>query len=83
MSFMLSCPNCGAREPYEFRYGGQILSSDATSPGLGGTTTQNLPERQRELWYHRLGCRRWIVAERDVRTNDVVSTGWLAEGKAP
>jgi sarcosine oxidase, subunit delta len=71
MSFLLTCPNCGPRDVSEFRYGGQI-----------GSTGLNLPQAQRERWYHRLGCRRWLVAERDVRTNTVLSTHWLA-GDAP
>ena len=68
MSFLLTCPNCGPRDVSEFRYGGQIL------PALPGS---NLPGPQRERWYHRLGCRRWLAAERDVRTNEVLRTGWL------
>jgi sarcosine oxidase delta subunit len=52
----------------EFRYGGQIVS-----PADGS----NLPGRQQERWYHRFGCRRWLAAERDVRTNEVHGTRWL------
>jgi heterotetrameric sarcosine oxidase delta subunit len=75
MSFLLTCPNCGPRDVSEFRYGGQI------PPALvdGVPTGMNLPGRQRERWYHRLGCRRWLAAERDVRTNEVLRTGWLDE----
>jgi sarcosine oxidase delta subunit len=29
---------------------------------------------QREWWYHRIGCGLWFVAERDTRTNEVLST---------
>jgi sarcosine oxidase delta subunit len=71
MSFLLTCPHCGPREVYEFRYGGQI-----------DTTATNLPGPQRERWFHRLGCRRWLAAERDVRTNEVLRTGPL-EGEGP
>jgi sarcosine oxidase subunit delta len=67
VSFLLTCPNCGPRDVHEFRYGGQIEQGAAS----------NLPGVQRERWYHRLGCRRWIRAERDVRTNEVIRTGWL------
>jgi sarcosine oxidase delta subunit len=74
MSFLLTCPNCGPREVHEFRFGGQILEPE----GQGS----NLPGPQRERWYHRFGCRRWIVAERDVRTNAVKRSGWL-DGEAP
>jgi sarcosine oxidase delta subunit len=67
MSFLLTCPNCGLRDVQEFRYGGQIVQAG----------TPNLPQIQRERWYHRLGCRRWLQAERDVRSNAVIRTGWL------
>ena len=71
MAFLIPCPNCGPREVHEFRYGGEVLPAPA-----GG----NLPGPQRERWYHRLGCRRWLLAERDVRTNEVLHTAPLGEG---
>jgi sarcosine oxidase delta subunit len=71
MSFLLRCPLCGLRDVAEFRYGGQILPQ----PPAGG----NLPEVQLERWYHRYGCRRWLTAQRDVRTNEVCGTAWLGE----
>jgi sarcosine oxidase subunit delta len=74
MSFLLTCPNCGPRDVQEFRYGGQILGT--------GASASNLPGPQHERWYHRFGCRRWLVAVRDVRTNEVLRTGWL-HGEVP
>jgi sarcosine oxidase, subunit delta len=71
MSFLLPCPNCGPRDVSEFRYGGQIL------PPLPAGA--NLPEVHAERWYHRHGCRRWLTARRDVRSNEVLFTGWLGE----
>jgi sarcosine oxidase delta subunit len=70
MSFLLTCPNCGSRDVSEFRYGGQMVSPGQRS---------NLPVSQRERWYHRLGCRCWLVAQRDVRTNEVHGTAWIDE----
>jgi sarcosine oxidase subunit delta len=70
MSFLLRCPSCGPRDVGEFRYGGQV------TPTLTGS---NLPEVQLERWYHRFGCRRWLTARRDVRTNTVQTTAWLGE----
>jgi sarcosine oxidase subunit delta len=78
MSFLLTCPNCGPRDAHEFRYGGQILPAGTTT----GPSGSNLPEPQHERWYHRFGCRRWLVAVRDVRTNEVLRTGWL-DGNLP
>jgi sarcosine oxidase subunit delta len=80
MSFFLVCPNCGLREVYEFRYGGEILETPA---GPGHPAGSNLPGPQRERWYHRLGCRRWFTAERDVRSNTVLGTAWLAADSSP
>jgi sarcosine oxidase delta subunit len=71
MSFLLRCPNCGPRDVSEFRHGGQVLD-----PAAGGG---NLPGRQRERWLHRFGCRRWFVAERDVRRNEVFLTAPLGD----
>ena len=68
---LIRCPWCGPREEIEFRYGGEIVSS----PPAGS----NLPGVQHERWYHRQGCRRWLAARRDVRTNEVLHTGWLDE----
>lgn len=66
MSFLLNCPNCGSRDVSEFSYGGQIAA-----------TGTNLPTIQTERWVHRFGCGRWLIAERDLRTNLVRQTGWL------
>lgn len=68
MSFLMPCPNCGPRDIAEFTYGGQL-----------GSGPHNLPQPQEERWYHRLGCRRWLVAIRDVRNNAVAQTRWLDE----
>jgi len=77
MSFLISCPNCGLRDVSEFRYGGELLGSMAGPSSAAEWRVSNLPALQRERWYHRLGCRRWLVAERDVRTNQVTFTDWL------
>jgi sarcosine oxidase delta subunit len=71
MSFLLTCPNCGPRDVQEFRYGGQVVEA--------GSRGSNLPGPQRERWFHRHGCRRWLIAHRDVCTNQVLRTGWLGE----
>jgi sarcosine oxidase subunit delta len=84
MSFLLTCPNCGPRDVYEFRFGGQILpvSGPDDASGVARTCISNLPQAQRERWYHRFGCRSWLIAERDVRTNEVLRVDWL-DGNVP
>ena len=78
MSFYIDCPYCGSREVNEFRYGGEIVPQAAAT---AAALASNQPTVQKERWFHRLGCRRWLMAERDVRTNAVNRTAWL-EGDA-
>jgi sarcosine oxidase subunit delta len=77
----LTCPFCGERDFTEFRYGG-----DATKvrPGNGETSAEAWHEHvflfrnpkgaHVEHWQHVLGCRQWIVVERDTATHEVGST---------
>ena len=79
MSFLLTCPNCGPREVTDFRYGGELVARPTAAPGRRELSEYNYFRRnvagvQREWWYHRFGCRSWFVAERDTRTNEVLST---------
>jgi sarcosine oxidase subunit delta len=75
MSFQIICPSCGPRDVTEFRHGGEIVAAGVAA---------NQPGPQRERWFHRLGCRRWLVALRDVRTNEVSHTALLEnEAEAP
>ena len=41
---------------------------------------RNVAGVQREWWYHRSGCRTWFLAERDTRTNEVLSVSVPAPG---
>jgi len=78
MSFLLDCPYCGRRPVTEFGYGGE-------TGGAGGGESladelylrDNVAGVQRESWFHRFGCERWFVAERDTRTNAVLATAPL------
>ena len=77
MSFLLSCPNCGPRDVYEFRFGGEYQKRprpDAPSEAWVEYLYLRTNEAgaQREWWYHHLGCRAWFLAVRDTRTNAVL-----------
>jgi heterotetrameric sarcosine oxidase delta subunit len=81
LAFLLRCPNCGERSAYDFRFGGEAL----TRPSLDASSQdwvhyfyfrKNEAGVQREWWYHRLGCRKWFLAERDTRNNTVLRTYW-------
>jgi sarcosine oxidase subunit delta len=78
MSFLLACPNCGVREVTDFGFGGEVSTRPRAKPTKRELNTYNYFRRnvagvQREWWYHRSGCRQWFIAERDTRTNEVVS----------
>src|SRR5438477_11703265 len=86
MSFLLRCPNCGPRRVDEFRFGGECRQrpEGELSPGEWSAylyERANLAGPQSEWWYHRHGCKRWFVAERDTRTNTVLDTAWLTSWK--
>lgn len=81
MGFLVACPGCGGRDQGEFRHGGE--KSDRPSPDAPKEAwarylygRHNVAGPQVEWWYHRLGCRRWFLAERDTRTNAVARTWW-------
>jgi methylglutamate dehydrogenase subunit B len=79
MTFLLSCPNCGERDVYEFRYQGEVTSRPTGTPTRRELSIyvyfrNNAAGAQREWWYHRAGCGLWFLAERDTRTNEVSST---------
>jgi len=79
MSFLLACPECGPRRVEEFSYGGELQqrpSPNATDTAWGHYlyARRNVAGIQTEWWYHRLGCSRWFLAERDTRTNEVQRT---------
>jgi methylglutamate dehydrogenase subunit B len=77
----INCPACGERDYTEFRYGG-----DATKlrPQHGTSERQawhdyvflfdNPKGAHREYWQHVLGCRQWLVLQRDTATNAVGSS---------
>jgi sarcosine oxidase subunit delta len=85
MSFLLACPECGPRDVYEFRWGGeQSERPPAEAPREAWThylyVRSNVAGVQQEWWYHRMGCRRWFLAVRDTRTNEVHRTFWPGAG---
>ena len=74
---LVPCPWCGPRHAGEFGYVGEVQPRpDPTT----ATTTEwrdylylrhNRAGWTRERWYHRMGCRRYFVVERDTVTNEI------------
>jgi methylglutamate dehydrogenase subunit B len=77
----IPCPVCGVRDYTEFRYGGDARKG---RPELGVTDLRawheyvflfdNLKGNHSEFWQHVVGCRQWIVVQRDTATNRVVDS---------
>jgi heterotetrameric sarcosine oxidase delta subunit len=77
MALRITCPNCGSRPFTEFWCGGEM--GDA-SPAPGAPIDpeaefariwyrRNIDGLQTERWFHHAGCRRWLTARRDTRSN--------------
>jgi sarcosine oxidase subunit delta len=74
----ITCPCCGERDYTEFRYGGDAAK---TRPDLAEADPKawhdyvflfdNPKGPHREYWQHVLGCRQWLVLERNTATNEV------------
>jgi sarcosine oxidase subunit delta len=77
----IKCPWCGERDYTEFRYG-----SDASKPrpAHGDMDTarwldyvflfDNPKGSHIEYWQHVLGCRQWLILERDTARNQTASS---------
>ena len=90
MSFLLPCPNCGPRDVNEYVYAGELTRRPARQPSLRELGSyvyfrRNVAGVQREWWFHRFGCEQWFQAERDTRTNEVLTTELVAprDGRVP
>jgi len=76
MSFTITCPICGKRDGYEFRFGGEERGprpdeSDLTPADWAGFVhmRRNVGGVQREWWYHKEGCGSWFAIWRDTLSN--------------
>jgi heterotetrameric sarcosine oxidase delta subunit len=79
MSFLVRCPNCGDRSVYEFRFGGEVKQRPALDASEAvwidyRYNRENLNGVQKEWWFHRSGCRQWLLATRNTVTNEVLNT---------
>ena len=78
MSFTIECPNCGPRPSTDYRYGGEVrpAADPNAAPEVEARRLwmrRNVAGVQRERWFHRDGCRRWLTISRNTLTNTVES----------
>lgn len=76
MSFTITCPICGKRNAYEFRFGGEERGPRPVDKQLTAEAwcdwvhlNANVPGPQEEWWYHRDGCGKWFSIRRNTLTN--------------
>jgi sarcosine oxidase subunit delta len=78
---ILECPNCGARNVSEFRFGGEYGPRPAKPAELDAAqwadylyVRDNAMGMQKEWWLHNAGCGLWFLAERHTRSGEVWRT---------
>jgi heterotetrameric sarcosine oxidase delta subunit len=76
----INCPVCGERDSREFHYRGSAKLMDRPAGDAGEAAfydyvyvRENPAGRNRELWFHEMGCRSWLVAERDTVSHEFFS----------
>ena len=84
----IQCPFCGLRDHSEFSYGSDASVEypplDCSQEAWHDAVFQreNIDGIQFETWQHTLGCRMWIVVERNTRTHDILSVRPAHDGIA-
>ena len=81
MAFLITCPLCGPRDAYEFRFGGEDKGPRPDQESLGPEAWCDYVHMadsrfgaQKEWWYHRKGCGSWFTIYRDTVKNIEVSS---------
>ncbi|MCA1439295.1 sarcosine oxidase subunit delta [Ensifer sp. IC4062] len=85
----IDCPCCGTRDHSEFRYGGDatVERPACDNPDLDAWyryvyVRPNPKGLHREYWQHVLGCRQWLVVERDTVTHSIHSVSFSRRQRA-
>jgi heterotetrameric sarcosine oxidase delta subunit len=86
---LIPCPHCGPRNSDEFAHWGE----ETTRPSVEGIgppawraylyLRRNQAGWTTETWFHRFGCARYFVAERNTVTNEVRATRLAGGEMAP
>jgi heterotetrameric sarcosine oxidase delta subunit len=77
MAFLINCPNCGRRNPYEFTFGGECKQAPGQDADMKAWCEylffyENMPVFQDEWWYHAMGCGEWLKIRRNIATHEIV-----------
>ena len=76
MALTITCPICGKRNGYEFRFGGEEKGHRPDEAGLTAAAwsdyvhmNKSVAGTQQEWWFHRDGCGSWFTIYRNTTTN--------------
>jgi sarcosine oxidase subunit delta len=76
----IDCPCCGVRDHDEFRYGGDASverpaheERDLERWYRYVFVRSNPRGAHREYWQHVMGCRQWLVVERDTASHAILN----------
>jgi sarcosine oxidase subunit delta len=76
VALLITCPVCGRRNGYEFRFGGEDKGPRPEAPELSREDWCDYVHLnecragvQKEWWFHRDGCGTWFTIWRDTTTN--------------
>jgi len=77
MAFLINCPNCGQRNPYEFKFGGECKTAPEQGADMKAWCdylffNENKPDFQDEWWYHAMGCGDWLKIRRNIATHEII-----------
>jgi len=85
---LINCPFCGQRDHSEFQYGGDgsivypALDASAEEWSDAVFQRENVRGVQTETWHHVMGCRQWLLVERDTQTHKIHSVRVAHSGVA-
>ena len=84
---VIICPNCGPRNSDEFTYQGERKPRPDVSAADAGEWRRYLYMKSNqsgwvtERWFHGSGCRRFLLVERHMETNEIRSVSQVGQGK--
>ena len=77
---LIPCPWCGPRDETEFVYGEAAVARPADPASTTDAEwtdylyfRDNPKGEHKELWFHRSGCHRWFVLERNTITHVIAA----------
>ena len=77
MAFLINCPNCGRRNPYEFSFGGECKTTPAADADVKTWCeylyfNENMSGFQNKWWFHTTGCGEWVKIRRNTVTHEII-----------